>query len=215
MVYVAFEPEVKRAIVVPRHSAIRDAGDLKGKRVAFVKGSSAHYTLLSALQTVGLSLADIQPVYLQPSEARTAFERGDVDAWAIWDPYLAAAEEEAGARILVDAHTLPRQYGFVLGRRDYVQRYSRIVDVFVQELNAVHRQVQSDPKRAAAQLSAATKLPQAIWQRTLERRAYGISPVNEEVMASQQRIADVFYQSGLLEKTVSVRDAALPFAPPN
>lgn len=123
--------------------------------MAFVKGSSAHYTLLSALETVGLSLADIQPVYLQPSDARMAFERGDVDAWVIWDPYLAAAEEEAGARILVDADTLPRQYGFVLGRRDYVQRYPRIVDVLVQGLNAVHRQVQSDPKRAAAQVSCA------------------------------------------------------------
>ncbi|GIM44939.1 hypothetical protein DNHGIG_04880 [Collibacillus ludicampi] len=100
LVYLAYEPEVARAIVVPKNSTIHSLSDLKGKKVAFAKGSSAHYTLLSALATVGLSISDITPVNLQPSDARTAFERGDVDAWVIWDPYLADAEEHAGARIL-------------------------------------------------------------------------------------------------------------------
>ena len=42
------------------------------------------------------------PVYLKPSDARAAFENGSVDAWAIWDPYLAAAETALPTRKIAD-----------------------------------------------------------------------------------------------------------------
>ncbi|WP_018130626.1 aliphatic sulfonate ABC transporter substrate-binding protein [Effusibacillus pohliae] len=167
LVYLAYEPEVARAIVVPKHSTIKSLLDLKGKKVAFAKGSSAHYTLISALATVGLTISDITPVNLQPSDARAAFERGDADAWVIWDPYLADAEEHAGAKIL------------------------------------------ADPKRAAAQFSIQTKIPEEIWRRTLERRQYGVYPLNADVVAAQQRIADSFYQAGLVREKIRVQDAVI------
>lgn len=105
LVYVAQEPASPRseAILVPRTSALRTLADLKGKRIAVAKGSNAHYRLIRALVTIGLSLGDIQPVYLAPADARATFERGAVDAWAIWDFYLAAAEIQLGARSLVRA----------------------------------------------------------------------------------------------------------------
>ncbi|WP_164214178.1 ABC transporter substrate-binding protein, partial [Stenotrophomonas maltophilia] len=69
---------------------IQSIKDLKGKRVALNKGSNVHYLLLKVLEANHLSLSDIQPVYLPPSDARAAFEKGAVDAWVIWDPFFAA-----------------------------------------------------------------------------------------------------------------------------
>jgi sulfonate transport system substrate-binding protein len=209
MVYLAYEPEVARAIVVRKNAAIHSLADLKGKKVAFAVGSSAHYTLLSALATVGLTISDIQPVNLQPSDARTAFERGDVDAWVIWDPYLADAEVHAGARILADAKGLPRQYGFILGRREYIQQYPEIQKLLIEELSKVHQETQADPKQAATQFSKDTKIPEEIWRRTLERREYGVYPLNDDVVSAQQRIADTFYAAGLIREKIQVKDAVL------
>ncbi|MFX7984951.1 ABC transporter substrate-binding protein, partial [Acinetobacter baumannii] len=78
------------------------AADLKGKKVALNKGSNVHYLLVKALEKAGLKYSDIQPVFLPPADARAAFERGAVDAWAIWDPFLAAVEKQSGARLLLD-----------------------------------------------------------------------------------------------------------------
>ena len=79
--------------------------DLKGKKVALNKGSNVHYLLVRALEEANLSIRDIKPVYIKPGDARTAFDRGDVDAWVIWDPYQADAEI-AGARSLRDGEGL-------------------------------------------------------------------------------------------------------------
>lgn len=89
LVYIGAEPPKPKAevILVAQGSPIHNVAELKGKKVAFQKGSSSHNLLLRALQLAGLKFSDIQPVYLAPADARAAFQQGNVDAWAIWDPY--------------------------------------------------------------------------------------------------------------------------------
>ncbi|MEJ0071632.1 MAG: aliphatic sulfonate ABC transporter substrate-binding protein [Pseudomonadota bacterium] len=100
LLYVAVEPPAPagEAILVPKDSPIRTVADLKGKRVALNKGSNVHYLLIQALDKAGLQPNDIRSVYLAPADARAAFERGSVDAWVIWDPFLAAAQDATDAR---------------------------------------------------------------------------------------------------------------------
>jgi len=90
LIYLAHNiPNPKtEAILVPKDSTIQSVADLKGKRVALNKGSDVNYLLVEALKKAGLSYHDITPVYLVPSDARAAFQRGSVDAWVIWDPLL-------------------------------------------------------------------------------------------------------------------------------
>src|SRR6478609_1260337 len=98
--YVAYEPPAPKgeAILVPKDSKLNSVADLKGKKVALNKGSNVHYLLVKALEKAGVQYTDITPVFLKPSDARAAFEHGDVDAWAIWDPFQADAEIAIEAR---------------------------------------------------------------------------------------------------------------------
>src|SRR5208282_1786248 len=61
-----------QAIIVPPDSAVRELIDLKGKKVAVAKGSSAHNLLISALESANLSWSDITPVYLALADAASA-----------------------------------------------------------------------------------------------------------------------------------------------
>ncbi|MBX9869328.1 MAG: aliphatic sulfonate ABC transporter substrate-binding protein, partial [Burkholderiaceae bacterium] len=108
LVYVGNEPPAPggEAIVIPKDSPLKSVAELKGKKVALNKGSNVHYLLVKALEKAGVAYADIQPVFLPPADARAAFERGSVDAWAIWDPFLAAAEKQLGAKILTTGKDL-------------------------------------------------------------------------------------------------------------
>ncbi|MDP0919287.1 ABC transporter substrate-binding protein, partial [Klebsiella pneumoniae] len=87
------------------------------KKVALNKGSNVHYLLVKALEKAGLKYSDIQPVFLPPADARAAFERGAVDAWAIWDPFLAAVEKQSGARLLLDGRGVVNNYAYYLAER--------------------------------------------------------------------------------------------------
>jgi aliphatic sulfonates family ABC transporter substrate-binding protein len=96
VVYAAYQPSPggSAAILVRQDGPIRVLGDLRGKRVAFVKGSSAHNVVVRVLRAAGLTYGDIHPVYLAPADATAAFRQGAVDAWSIWDPFYAIAQQD-------------------------------------------------------------------------------------------------------------------------
>jgi len=59
---------------VPPDSPLHGIADLKGKKIAFNKGSNVHYFVVKALEKAGLNYTDVEPVFLPPADARAAFE---------------------------------------------------------------------------------------------------------------------------------------------
>jgi sulfonate transport system substrate-binding protein len=97
----------------------------------------------------------------------------------------------------------------IVGRKEYVKQYRKVADVVIKELGKVHQEIQSSPDEAARLLAKETKIGEDIWKKTLSRRGYGVFPLTKEVIDAQQRIADRFYELGLIPKTIKVRDAVI------
>jgi len=211
LVYIGNEPPSpgSEAIVVPKGSTLRTVADLKGKKVALNKGSNVHYLLLKALEKAGLAYTDVQTVFLPPADARAAFERGSVDAWAIWDPFLAAAEKQIGARVLADGRGLVANYQFYLASRSYATQRQDIVRIVLEELAATDDWGRDNPQQVAALLATQTGLEQDVVALAASRYAYGVKPVGPGVIADQQKVADAFAKLKLIPKPISVRDALL------
>jgi sulfonate transport system substrate-binding protein len=209
LVYVAHEPPAPRgeAILVPKDSPIKTVADLKGKKVALNKGSNVHYLLVKSLEKANVKYSEIEPNFLVPADARAAFEKGAVDAWAIWDPFQAAAEVAVGARILADGQGVVSNHQFYLSSKSFAEANPKVVDALIAELSDVDKWVQGDPKGAAAQLSASTGIPAPVVELALARQSYGIRPISNEVVAAQQDIADTFHALGLLPKKIIVSEA--------
>lgn len=209
LVYVATTPPspASEAILVKADSPIRNVEDLKGKKVALNKGSNVHYFLVKALASAGLQPADIQPVYLPPADARPAFERGRVDAWAIWDPFYAAAQQAGGVRVLVDGKGLVANREFFLATQTFVKEHPDLLSLLLEELNNVSQWARENPRGVAALLAPELGMDTATVEQAAKRRAYGVEPLVEHVVAEQQHIADTFYQIGLVGKPIRVRDA--------
>ena len=207
-VYVAHEPPAPKgeAILVPKDSTIKSVADLRGKKVAFNKGSNVHYLLVKALEKAGLKYTDVQPVFLAPSDALAAFSRGSVDAWVIWDPYEAAAEASTGARVLADGTDVVANYQFYFTSKDFLSHDAKAVDVVLEALNEADDWTKNNIEAVAEQLSSSVGLPASVLAVSLKRESYGILPISDAVIASQQRIADTFFGLGLLPKAVTVSD---------
>jgi len=211
LVYVGAEPAkpAVSAILVKPDSAIKSLADLKGKKIAFQKGSSAHYHVLRAVQQAGLQWGDITPIYLAPADARAAFERGSVDAWAIWDPYWAAIEQSAQPRVLATGKDLVNNLSYYLSSRPFAEKYPKVIHLLFEELTRSDTFVQTKRKEAVAAIAASTGLDQATIASYLARRPR--SPVvylTQGMLEEQQRVADNFYQQKLIPKQINVKDAA-------
>lgn len=213
LVYVGNEPAapLSEAIVVPKGSTIKSVADLKGKKVVLNKGSNVHYLLVKALEKAGVAYKDIQPVFLAPADARAAFERGSVDAWVIWDPFLAAAEKQLGARVLADGTGLVSNHQFFLAARPYAESHPDIVRIVIEELAKVDEWGSKNQQEVAQILAAQTGLAPDVVALAAQRYSYGVKPITPDVIKEQQKIADAFANLKLIPKPIKVSDALLPF----
>ncbi len=209
LVYVAHEPPAPKgeAILVPKDSPIASVADLAGKKVALNKGSNVHYLLVEALAQAGVAYDAIEPVFLPPADARAAFEQGAVDAWAIWDPFLAAAEAATGARTLVNGEGLVANHQFYLATQKFVAEQPAALEAVLASLAETDRWVQRNPAAAAEQLAPSVKIPATILAVALARQSYGVTPLSEPVIARQQAIADAFHKLGLIPQPISIAAA--------
>ena len=210
LIYLAHNiPNPKtEAILVPKDSTIQSVADLKGKRVALNKGSDVNYLLVEALKKAGLSYHDITPVYLVPSDARAAFQRGSVDAWVIWDPFYAEVETNAGARRLQNAEGIVPHYTFYLASRRFAQDHPDIAKLIIEQLAQLSTWANGHHDEVAQALSKSTGLPQPIWLRALARMPFGTERMTDEVFRQQQTLADTFTGIGLIPVKIDVNQAS-------
>jgi sulfonate transport system substrate-binding protein len=196
-----------QGILVPANSGIRTIADLKGKRIGFTKGSSAHNVVISTLEKAGLTYADITPVYLTPPDAVPAFASGSIEAWAVWDPYFAIGEKRQNGRILVNAHEVAKTNSFYLANRDFANNHVRETRDVIDGLAEAARWAESNRAEVAAALAAVTGVPLEVQTVAANRASFVIGPVTDDIVATQQAVADRFYKLGLIPKPIVVRDA--------
>jgi sulfonate transport system substrate-binding protein len=207
-VYVGAEPEGRHteAVIVKSDSSLQTIADLKGKRVALQKGSSANFLLLEVLQKAGLRYEDIRPVYLPPADARAAFESGDVDAWVIWDPYYAAAQGALKARTLADYSNVDTAHSFYEATSDFAQQHPDIIGALLGQLRTTGQWVNQHPDETAALIAPKVGLDQKLVETWVRRSPYGTTAVTDEIVRSQQGVADAFYGAHLIPQKITVRD---------
>jgi sulfonate transport system substrate-binding protein len=196
------------AIIVPKDSPIKTIADLKGKRVAYNKGSNVQYFLVKLLEKNGLQYGDVQSVFLPPPDARAAFQKGAVDAWIIWDPFLASAQKTLDARLLADASGVVNNRAYYFTSRDFASKNTDVLKIAIRQINDIDTWASKNKTAAAAELSAVLGLDKGITELYLSRSEFGTAPVNSAILAEQQKIADTFFELKLIPKKLNLLHAA-------
>jgi sulfonate transport system substrate-binding protein len=197
------------AVLVPQNSPIQKITELKGKKIAFQKGSSAHLLLVNVLEKAGLKYTDIQPISLPPADARAAFVKGSVDAWVIWDPFYAAAEEALKARVLIDGTGLNKQGGYFLAARKFATEQPETLKAILEEVQKLEVWSKDHRDEVASTLAPVLGIDIATLKKATNRRSFGIVPITDELLAEQQKVADTYYQLKLIPKHLNIKEATL------
>lgn len=207
LVYVAATPSSQHAVLVKQESSIKTLADLKGKRVAFGRGSSAHNVTIKALALAGLSLKDIVPTYLAPADATAAFNGGTIDAWVVWDPFFAIAQERYNARIIADTSDKRlASSSYYLSSRDFADKYPAVLWAALDEICKL-TQWSGEHRDELAKLAASvTSIDEKSWQIAFARAGFTFGEVTPAHIAEQQQLADTFYDLGIVPKKFTVSD---------
>ena len=184
------------------------------KKVALNKGSNVHNLLVRVLAAGGLKPADVECVYLKPSDARAAFENGSVDAWAIWDPYLAAAQTALPTRVVSDGvapggRVIDENHQYFLATRDYATHQADVLRAVMADLRETEAYGAAHRDEVARLLAPAMGMDLAAVRTAVGRMGFGVQPMDAKAAASQQDVADTLLGLGVIPSKVNVKEALL------
>jgi sulfonate transport system substrate-binding protein len=206
-IYVYSRPEWT-ALVTRKDTGIAKVQDLKGKSIAVTRGTDPHIFLVRALADAGLTEKDVSLVLLQHADGRLALKRGDVDAWAGLDPIMASAEIEDGD-VLFYRKPDNNSWGVLNVREEFAAAHPDLVKRVLASYEKARTEALKNPAKLKAALVAATKLPDSVIDRQLERTNLTYSVIGDaqretiEAAGLALQKADVIKADVDVGKTVS------------
>jgi aliphatic sulfonates family ABC transporter substrate-binding protein len=206
-------PGDNQAVIVREGGPVHQLADLKGRRVAYTRGSSAHNLLIKALERAGLTPSDVQSVPMQPSDAAAAFRTGAVDAWSIWDPFLAIAQQDPATRVLVTSSQVAPTNNFIIASRGWATRAPDQVQAVLDAINGAAAWAAANPEALAGLMAEVTGVPLAAQRVAAPRGVYAVRLLDENIIEQQQEIADTFARLHIIPSRIEVRKAV--WVPPH
>jgi len=195
------------AILVPKDSAIRSFADLKGKKIGTGRGSVGHQLLLAALEKHGLTVDDVQLVFLLPSDAKVAYSSGSIDAWSTWEPYVSQEEGLFGARRIITGQGLTPGLSFVVARPEPIAEKRPQLQDFVRRLTLARAWSQSPAniESYAETWGKLMSIPKNVPLQWFKRAKIGIAAIDESVVSDEQSTIDLYFRTGLIKEKLDAK----------
>jgi len=194
------------AILVPDQSAIRSFEDLRGRKIATGRGSIGHQLILAALESKGWKASEVQIVFLAPSEAKVAYAQGSVDAWSTWEPYVSQEEVLFKSRRVITAEGITPGLGFQVASPGAIRDKRPELEDFVRRLAAARAWSSGNVNGYAESWSKLMNIPTAVALNWLKRAHIRIAPIDNGVVADEQKTIDLYLRSGLIKQTLNASD---------
>ena len=201
-------PAANQAVIVPKGSPAKTIADLRGKRVGYIRATTAHYFLIKMLAQHGMTFADIQPVSLGMSAGLTAMQSGALDAWATYGYAIAVLQAATGARVLQNAiGILSGNYLIGANPKDLADpAFRAAVTDYLGRLDRAYGILYADRPRFAKLLAPVVQIPEPIALAYVQGQECRLSirPSRPSDIKSAQDVAETFTQAGLLPGHVDV-----------
>lgn len=193
------------AIIVRSNSPLRTVADLRGRRIATIRGSAGQDLVLRLLERAGVSPADVQWVYLANGESKAALGAGSIDAWSTWGSYVAIAVLQDHDRVLADATSLPKSVGFYAASDKAIAAKKAMLADYIQRLTRARAWARDHPRDYAAALAKDTKIPFEVALFSISSNLGTAIPIDGGVIDEQRQVFERYRRAGLIPQVPDVR----------
>lgn len=191
------------AVVVPARSGIKTPKELKGKKVAVVKGSYAHHLLVLVLQKGGLTTNDIELINLSQADIATAIVNGNIDAAAVWEPLISKLETQGSVRVLADGTGIKKGALVIIATNDFISKNREQTKALLRAYQRGANFIKSNPKEAARLIAGDVNLSPELLLKVLAKFDY--HPAIQADDIEELKRTEAFMRSaGLIKAPVSI-----------
>jgi taurine transport system substrate-binding protein len=112
-------------------SGIEKLADVKGRKIGTIKGTSAHFSLFSALKKANVAPDEVKVIFLDGATLVPAFSAGDIDAAWIFQPFWYILADKGGRAVVTDRELGIPAIGLWIGREEWLQKNRETCEKFL------------------------------------------------------------------------------------
>ncbi len=188
-------------VLVHPDAGIDSVSKLRGRKIAVAAGSSSHYGIVKALEVNGLTRADVQLIDMTPPDARVAFEKKQIDAWAVWPPWVEQQEEEGNGIALRGGDVFI--YSIVAMRQDFASQNPGLAEEILGVVDMAKEWISLNEREAQAMVAEELGLPISVVERAWSKHDFRAALGEKEAKDIQAK-ADFLFESGLVKRRLNV-----------
>ena len=191
------------AVVVPSKSAIKSPKDLKGKKIAVVKGSYAHHLLLLVLQKGGLTANDIELINLSQADIVTAIVNGNIDAAAVLEPLVTKLTTQGSVHVLADGTGIKKGILVIIATNDFITKNRAKTKAVLKAYQRGAAFIKAHPQDAAQLIAADVNLTPDLLLTVFKKFDYNPAIEAEDIVEIKK--SELFLKSnGLIKSDVNI-----------
>ncbi len=196
---------------------IKKPEELKGKKVAYARGTPSHYLIHKILIKHNLSLNDIEHIQVDdPGRAGDVFLSGDVDAAVTWEPFLSKIAESGKGHVLATTKDYPEIIVDVLIASRGISKDNETLKHFIDGWMKSVEFIESYPDEAAAIMAKGLSIPTEDIQGMMLGLKYADRERNGHFFSSPKpnstRLAELLDQAGSYWESVGIVKEPVPGA---
>lgn len=203
MIGLSYKGGAAQALLVRKDAPYQSVKELKGKKVATLRGGNVHELLVLILAESGLKLSDVEFINLSLQDMGTALLKGDIDAALAWDPVFTRLESEGQARILRDGKGLKNNLNPIIASTSLIKQRPEYVTAYLRAIARGADALKTRPEESAAALAPVFGLTPDQTLKAFSRSDW-VPPVDAEVRAELKRSVDFLLENRLVRKTFDV-----------
>lgn len=194
-----------QGIIVAKNSPIKTVAELKGKTVSYSRGTNSEWTLLKALNSVGLNLSDIDSVTLPDgANAQELLNAGKLDAAVVIDPTL-TTYLDSGSRLLINGTNIDAENPlFYIASDTALSTKKAAIATFVRQLAKHIAWADANPAKAADLTAKLNGISPAVALQAELKRPTGLTPISQALVQENQQVANDFYQVKVINAPINV-----------
>ncbi|HEY1058000.1 MAG TPA: ABC transporter substrate-binding protein [Limnobacter sp.] len=169
-------------LLVRRDAGVKLASDLKGKRIAYIKGAASQYFTDLILLYHGINPQQVTLKPMNPDQTQDMLRSKQVDAVVVWEPYASKAAYDLADEVsFVKVPRLYTETFNLIGNKSVLDASPLLVERIVLSLQQACDFINTHPERAKKILSVRLKISPDLIGRIFDDYRYKLS-LNQSLM---------------------------------
>jgi NitT/TauT family transport system substrate-binding protein len=189
---------------------IPDLAGLKGKKIGIAKGTGAEIFWIGVMKKYGLTPSDYTVVDIEAPEMVAALERGDISAFAVWEPWpTRAVTSIKGAKILVDGEGIVKNRNFIYMNRGWIEKNRDTAERFIKSLCEANDLINTDRPATAKMVAKFLSMPVSLATELMPKLEYDMFWTDASLVAIKDS-EDLLIQRGKMKAPLNYADYVYP-----